>query len=285
MQLPEQKFDSLKFIPARLTEGKTEWYLSYYAYNPATEGLKRKKIKLNRVRSIAMRRTIARQMIMEINDKLKMGWSPFVEQEAPKSFHKLFEAFETYIKQVHKEGKENTIRSYVSMLKKLKEWTVKKGKQDIYVYQFTQNMASDIMLDLYADISLVTYNNNLAFFNIVFNWLKAHHYVKNNPFEGIPKKNLKKYHKTKEPISAETRKDIAKYLVLENPNYLTMMMIEFYCLVRPSDMVCLKKKHIDTVKMLIEVRAETTKSGRNTFRTIPLALMPLIRKLNLAGNQ
>lgn len=285
MHLPEQKISSLPYIPARLTEGK-EWYISYWAFNPAKEKLDRKKVKLNRIQSVAQRRTIARKMMIDINNQLQTGWSPFVEQEAPKAFHKLSEALNTWITQALKDcKKENTRRSYNSQLKKLTDYLKKQGKNDIYAYQFSPALAGDLMLEIGKNVGKVTFNNNLAFFNIIFDWLKEYSYIKNNPFANIHPKSLRGHIVEKEPISPETRKAIAKYLLTNNFNYLTMMMIEYYCLVRPGDLVALRKKNFDCSKWLIEVKDETTKNGKTSYRTIPLDLIPYIRKLNLSGNQ
>jgi len=50
-----QKSATVKYVPAELHENK-EWYISYYVINPATNCLKRKVIKLNRIKSITKRR-------------------------------------------------------------------------------------------------------------------------------------------------------------------------------------------------------------------------------------
>ena len=286
MDLPEQKIGTLPYIPARLTEGDKEWYISYYAFDPTINKLHRKKVKLNRIQSITKRRAIARKMCVDIDNKLQTGWSPYVEQAAPKAYQKLSEGLSTYLKQALKDSESaNTERSYISQMNKLNAFLEKNGKQDIYAYQFSPAMASDLMLEINVAVGKVTYNNNLAFFNIAFNWLKEFNYIKNNPFANINMKSLKGHKTQKEPISPETRKAIAKYLADNNQNYLIMMMIEFYCLVRPGDLCALRKKHIDTTKWLIEVEAETTKNDNRSFRTIPLALIPFIRKLKLDGDQ
>lgn len=67
----------LSFKPAELYEGK-EWFVSYYVINPATEQLHRKKIKLNRIKSITERRKFANKIIQDLNKQLYAGWNPFL---------------------------------------------------------------------------------------------------------------------------------------------------------------------------------------------------------------
>jgi hypothetical protein len=65
----------LSFKPAELYVGK-EWYIAYYALNPSTNQLHRKKIKLNRIKSISARRKFAKKVIQEVNEQLYSGWNP-----------------------------------------------------------------------------------------------------------------------------------------------------------------------------------------------------------------
>ena len=72
----------IDYIPARLTEGK-EWYVSYYATYPPTGQMRRKRIKVNRVKSVPLRRTMARDIIKRINGKLAEGWNPASSRARP----------------------------------------------------------------------------------------------------------------------------------------------------------------------------------------------------------
>ena len=65
----------LSFKPAELYVGK-EWYIAYYALNPSTNQLHRKKIKLNRIKSITARRKFAKKVIQDVNEQLYNGWNP-----------------------------------------------------------------------------------------------------------------------------------------------------------------------------------------------------------------
>lgn len=55
-------------------------YIEYYAYNPATEKLQRKRIKVNTVKGAKARKHYAYDLIARLTEKLTTGWNPFIEQ-------------------------------------------------------------------------------------------------------------------------------------------------------------------------------------------------------------
>lgn len=111
----------IDYIPARLTEGK-EWYVSFYAPYPPTGQMRRKRIKVNRVKSVPLRRTMAREIIKRINGMLAGGWNPFVENAAPKCFHRFDTAIKTYLEVQKKELEVRSFQSYASFVKILMEY-------------------------------------------------------------------------------------------------------------------------------------------------------------------
>lgn len=70
-----------RYMPAVLKSNTNGFYIEYYAYNQITDGLERKRMKLNRerkkARNFAEFRSITSQMIIQINCQLASGWSPF----------------------------------------------------------------------------------------------------------------------------------------------------------------------------------------------------------------
>lgn len=70
-----------RYMPAVLKSNTNGFYIEYYAYNQITDGLERKRMKLNRerkkARNFAEFRSMTTQMIVQINCQLASGWSPF----------------------------------------------------------------------------------------------------------------------------------------------------------------------------------------------------------------
>ncbi|MDR0729297.1 MAG: site-specific integrase [Prevotellaceae bacterium] len=277
----------ISYIPARLTEGK-EWFVSYYVIYPPTGKLRRKKVKMNRIHSITQRRIVARKLIIDINAKLYNGWNPFLEDEAPKSYHQLLDVLATYMAIQEKELEKNSLRSYRSYVKFIVEYIIHSLKTPkMYVAQFDKGTAADLMLAIKQNPALSnrTYNNYLLFYKVLFNWLKQYNYITANPFEGITKIAKRKTPKIRQLISSELRKALCDYLCKQNPNYLSMCMMCYYCFLRPNEISYLKVSDVDLMKQTILVRKEIAKNDKDSIRIIPDAMMPYMKHLQLTGDK
>lgn len=84
----DEKCEMKTYRPAALHTGK-EWFISFYAYDPASEKLKRKRIKINYIKSITERRRYAYGLIRRININLEQGWNPFMEDRGTKAYRKI----------------------------------------------------------------------------------------------------------------------------------------------------------------------------------------------------
>lgn len=70
------------------------------------------------------------------------------------------------------------------------------------------------------------------------------------------------------------------YLSGNNIEYLAMCMICYACLIRPKELVMLRCRDIDLEKQLIHITPEIAKNDKESFRTIPDGLVPLLRQLD-----
>jgi hypothetical protein len=118
------------FLPAVLKQNKSGWLIKYYAKNPHTSTLYRKQIKLGRLvtRYATKREAKAHigKIIVNLNAKLTVGWSPFYEGvEDTRLYDKLSDVARLFIEQKTKELRENTLRSYKSFITIFLQWTDK----------------------------------------------------------------------------------------------------------------------------------------------------------------
>lgn len=101
---------------------------------------------------------------------------------------------DSFLKVKGKETEANSMRSYNSYIKILKNWLREYGfKEDMYACSFTKSVALDFMNDVEDDerISPRTYNNYRAFYLGFFNWTIEKGYLTVNPFSEIKKKPKK----------------------------------------------------------------------------------------------
>jgi len=284
MSVSKNFTSQLQYIPPRLTEG-IEWYVSYYAIHPATGKLRRVKIKINRIKSISQRRAIAKKLINDVTQKLVSGWNPFVEAEAPKSFHLIFNVFDTYLRVQEKESEEHSYRCYKSYIKYIKEYLIRNNyTKEMYVAQFEKNIASNIMLEIKESpkYSFRTYNNYLQFFTTLFNWMLQFNYIGQNPFSFLKKVPKKLIHKKRVALTVENRIQLRDFLVSEgNNNYLVMCLLCYYCFLRPNEISLLRVGDIDIKKQVVYVSKEIAKNDTDSVRTIPNAMLEYVKNLDL----
>jgi site-specific recombinase XerD len=271
----------IDYLPAELRENK-QWYVRYYAKNPATNKLHRVIIRLDRIKSLTERRRYGKRLVSEINKKLEMGWNPFLEQTNTKSYHNIYSVFETYLKVKERELKEQSIRCYKSDVKILTEFLEKKdGKREMYVLSFTQSVANEFMNYMYVirGVSERRYNSMLITCKVLFTWMVQNNYINVNPFSHLKKKKTKE--KKREVIPSDVRLLIKNHLEKRDKHFLTFLLIEFYSLLRPNEILGLRISDIDVSKQIITVRAEVSKNSKLRIATIPDVLTDYIRELNL----
>ena len=76
------------FIPASLHETKN-WEIIFYARDPQSGDLRRKRIRVGGIKNKGERRIWAKQMMYSINKKLYDGWNPFIEAESSRQYYKM----------------------------------------------------------------------------------------------------------------------------------------------------------------------------------------------------
>ena len=273
----------LDYLPPRLTEGK-EWYISYSVKDPATSKMKRFRIKVNRIKSLKERRIAAKVIMARLTEQLSLGWNPILEKEAPKAYTRLYDAMDSFLKVKGKETEANSMRSYNSYIKILKNWLHEYGfKKDMYACSFTKSVALDFMNDVEDDerISPRTYNNYRAFYFGFFNWTIEKGYLTVNPFSEIKKKPKKLTKKVRRTLTNEELQRLFEHLQEENRMYLVMCLLCYCCFLRPKEIALLKCEDVDLENQIIRVDDGIAKNDNTSFRTIPDAMMPFMKDLDL----
>lgn len=274
----------LDYLPPRLTESK-EWYISFSVRNPATGKMKRIRMKINRIKSVRERRAVARVIMARLTEQLALGWNPLVEREAPKAYVKLFDSMDLFLRLKGKENEEDTMRSYRSYVKIMKNWLLGHGyPEGMYACAFTKALAMDFMDDVDDNdkLSARTYNNYRTFYIAYFNWAVERGHVSANPFIEIKKKPKKLTKKIRRTLTDAEMRQLMEYLGRENRNYLVMCLLCYCCFLRPKEIVMLKCGDIDLEGQTVRVKDEIAKNDNTSYRTIPDAMMPYMRELDLS---
>jgi integrase len=266
------------FIPASLHETKN-WEVIFYAKDPQTGDLRRKRMRVRKMKSITERRLYAKQIVMDVNRRLSQGWNPFTETDSVRSFHPIFKVFDSFLND-KRDLRPDTLRSYKSEIKFLKSFISKYYGNDIYAVSFDQRKAIEYIDNIWETrkIEAVRYNNILAFCKLIFNWMIEKQYVKENPFSIIQKKKEAQKKRVMD-IDPKDRKKIRDYLSKKNRAYYGIMMFAFHSLLRPKEISYIKIRDIDLKKKTVTVDGSIAKNGKTRYAPIPDVMVELVKEL------
>jgi integrase len=279
-----------QFSPAKLTEGK-EWFVSFYAFCPASNCMKRKKIKVNRIHPLSERRRFAKMLINNINQKLYHGWNPFIDPDAKKSYLKFSDAINHFWKIAEKRLAEDTIREdtyrdYLSYPKNLQRWLNDTGRGDVFVYELDRKLMVQFLDYIYVDRnnSATTRNNYLSFLRTFAGFLVENEYIKTRFTDGIS--NLKRSKKKRTRLEKEDMERLRNYLHINNPYFLLACEIQYYAFIRPKELSMLRIIDIDFVNATINIPGAVSKNRQSATVTLPTRLIDFMvhLKINLQEN-
>jgi len=272
-----------RFIPAQLYTSPQDWFVFYSCLNPITNKLSRKKIKINRIKTIAERKRYARWLIEEINAKLYSGWNPFLEEECSNGMTLLREAIDKFIRRKEKELRPGSMRSYYSFTDTFKKWLVKNEMHDVFAVNFSTHNAISFMNYIYDDKNVggTTHNNYRAFFKILWNWLIANNYAKVNVFDKIQKKKEKPKERT--IIPEKDRKRIAYYYKERDYNMYIACLLVYHTLIRPGELTYLTPQSFNLVNQTITIQSSAAKAAKVRVTTIPDTFIEIVRDWNFGG--
>lgn len=290
MYLPQNFSEIEKYRPASLRIGK-EWYIEYYAFNPIENRMIRKKIRLNHIARISDRRVYANALIRRLNVELEKGWNPFIQDENAKSYSLLTNAIRGFMsiskkKYVDGDLRQMTLQSYSSKMKILLDYIEEKKLQDNYVYHFNRDFVSRFLNYVYSerDNSSRTRDNYLKTIKLFCNYLVDQNYLKSNPaltISVIGKERGKNTVKNRKLINTDIRSKLSRYLHQNNPHFLLITEMIYFCMIRPKEISHLKVGHIDISKGTIFIPGEISKNWKDAVVTMPQDLINLIVELDI----
>jgi integrase len=279
MSKPENsvKIVFVDYTPAQLHENQ-EWEIVYYIFNPFTEKLARKRNRVKKIKSITERRKLAKRMVLEINERLKRGWNPFLEAKNSKELTKLFIAFDLWFKQVTTEYTSGNMRidtwkSYRSHLKMFKEWLIINKKETIFCYKLDAQLIDDFLDYRRYSIgnSARTRDNYLSTITTICKWMEKKKYLTSNVCDQFKKINKKP--KNRILIPDNVLKTIFEYLEENKPTYLTYCMMCYYCFTRRTELSKIKVGDVDLENSTLFITGADSKNKKSAHVTIPKVLL------------
>ena len=274
----------IDYVPPKLHKGKAGWYISYYVKNPDTGKLKLFRTKVNQFKGLERNRA-AKEIMASLQERLAMGWNPITEKVAPLATTPAFEVFDRYEKVKSKEIEKQSLATYLSYIRVFRAYLESIGfLPSSSILSITVDTARAYMafLEERRGVSPRSYNNYLSFQITFFDWMKNRGYIKVNPFLDLKRKPKRLMAKKRRMLMDEELCKLFSWLRANNPEYLAVCLLCYCCFMRPKEIALLRCGDIDLGKQVVRVRAEIAKNDRESYRTIPDAALPVLRRLDLS---
>lgn len=268
-----------------LREG-TEWYVEFYAYDPSRCKLRRKRIKVNRIKSKAKRRIYARDLIARITLQLQRGWNPWIAKDTSQLmlFSDVCAAYEAYIDKMFTSGqyRKETYAGYKSYLKNLRDY-VEKESPIYYLYQFDRTYIVGFLDFVFIgrDNGGQTRNNYLSWLSVFTGWAVVKGYLTTRPTEGIPKIDKRHLVKRRQVIPLDVVHRIGRWLAEHDPYFLLACQLLYNCFIRPVEMTRLRVGWINASAGTVSIPAEASKNRQSMVVTLPKSVLYRMMSLGI----
>ena len=211
------------FTPPVLHTGN-DWYIDFYAFDPAKGEMRRKKIKLNFIKRANERRKYAKDYMIRISEKLSLGWNPWIEQEQGNAytlFKDIIDKYRTYIYKMLRDGnyRPETLKSYSSYLRNMELYNQGREIPITYIYQFNKDFCVMLLEEVYItrDNTAFTRDNYLGFLRSFSSYCVERNYLTKNPTEGISVIGRKGKKKIRTQLTKEELIKLTEYLKEDTP--------------------------------------------------------------------
>lgn len=256
------KGEVMKFTYPKLHTGKS-WYVDFMSYDPGTETMRRKKYMLDGVAKVRERRKQAAELIEALTEKLRQGWSPWVDASTNRGYTPLDEALDKYSASIDRMEKYKTRKSYGSRLAILREYIAGRVFPPKYVYQFDAAFVADFLDWIYLDreCSGRTRNNYRGWCSSLAAFFIERQYISANPVEKI--KNIEETPKKRQPLTEQMLRQLSEHLRRTDKMFLLACQMEYYTFIRPEELSHVKIGDISVKDQTVFIPATVSKNKRD----------------------
>jgi integrase len=277
------------------------WFIEFYARNPRTGKMERQRIYkgINKYHSLKDRRAAAEKMQHHWIDKLKSGWSPFVDnsiiyddnleyQTYIKNYRKIkstngtFRYYSSkYLDSIKNKVEGTTISTYRSKLRLFDAWLEGKGINQVDISAINQVILTEFMTFIIEkrELSKVSVDNYRILLRSLFDYIRKEKNRKHFPNPCFDLPGTKKVNDSAAyPIYEDDICVFKNYIFKTDPQLWLVICFEYYCFLRPrKEIRLLKLSDIDFGRGMIHIRVENAKTtGR--WVTIPKVFMKMMRE-------
>jgi site-specific recombinase XerD len=246
-----------------------EWFVYYYYKHPTTGKFVRFKERkgINRFKSIKERTEQAKLLQQAINEELRAGFNPFLENNSATDQRTFVEAL-AYALEIKKKFRlERTYIEYKSQLKFIKQSIVACGFDTMNITEVSRRHIKPVLYHIKENNSINTYNKYLSLLKSLFSVLVDDEIIEVSPVHGI--KNEKKPETVGYKTLNSDLKSRVKTLMYEHSFAFGVIGEIIYDTgIRPKEILNLKWENINQNELTITVIG--TESKNQKTRIVPI---------------
>ena len=277
-----------------------EWFVEYSMRSPYTGEMKRFREYrgINSLKSVDERRSYAQNVMDEIKQNILNGWSPF---EKPKETYQDNLLLDNIAKRwgsektgvvnirVHlseflgmKKGSVSprSYQTYQSKLRIFCEWAEHNGLMEIHVGFITNEHIREFLQDIAVSkhLSRLTMDKYAQILHSFFEYLiRVKKLMKDNPVSDLPRLG-KVVDQAAKPIPDQERALLLAAMRKYDRQLWVVCQLEYYCAIRPGEMLRLKVGDVDFENGVIRVPCTVSKNRLSETVTMPQQLIRLFKE-------
>lgn len=273
---------ALAYTPPQYRTNKGGSYIEFYAYDPVSGKLKRKRIKVNHIDGTSNRKRYAMECVKRFANLLSDGWNPWMDCDPDdiELFDDCLDRYEEHVHKQHSNGlfRKQTYDDYKSKIKIIRHYVehVQRPKERIrYMFQYTKRWCVDFLDYIYLERnnSPQTYNNYLTFLRTISQWWLERGVIQVKPTDGINPISKRLFTKERDCIPLERVKEIGEWTRKRDPYFHFACLILYYCFIRPVELTRLRIEDFNLQEGTITVPAESSKNKKTQSVTVPIRVL------------
>lgn len=265
-------------------------FIAFYFINPNTRSNKRFRKYIPNATPKEKKAEALDLLLQEWTIKLRAGFNPFLDVEAKQKAAEPF-FINTIIKEICDERTQHlrskTASTYLSKVTIFREWLQKNNLNNTYIADFSRDNAEAFLRWLSdtkgRNASPTTRNAYMLTLRTLWNSLRDKRVVNDNPWKEITK--VKESRLGKLPLKAGMKKTLLNAFSLSDPELWLFVQFEYYCFIRPGEIIQLKVGAIDLDDEKILIDADISKNHKSEYVVIPPPFLAVLRQLKITSHK
>ena len=282
----------LPYLCARLAKKADRWDIVFYQTDPSTGIRKRHREtwELNRIADKKEKAAAAKRAVAEVNRMLPHGYPYITQAEIDRRINSvsLADAIRRAMAAKESSDRYETRKDARSIGGVFLAWAKQHKLETMPAEQFTRKNAMEYMDYIGTrktkdgkPISNTTWNNYRNKTGSLFVLLVEREIIKENPFSKVKRKAVAV--KKRRKFTPEGRAAVAGWLHRHDYICLLAVTLQYYGLLRGTELRRLRKSDFDMNKGVIYLPAEKSKTSRDRWITLPETLLSLLKDERFAS--